>query len=82
MRPGTPELHAEAAQVVAFAAVAMIEARHIHVLAADAVVVMNFAADEFRREPAHGEANLFGQIAANDVGRIADAVGETGANWS
>ena len=70
-----PELHAEAAQVIALAAVAMIEARHVDVLAADAIVVLHRRAEQLRHEAEHVQAHLLAQIAADHVGRIADAVG-------
>ena len=74
LRAAVPELSAEASQIVALDA-AMVEARHIDVFAADAVVVLRGAADQFRQESEHVEADLFAEIAADDVGRIADAVG-------
>ncbi len=74
LRAGVPELAAEAADVVALAAVAMIEARHVHMRAADSVVVIYGGADQLRREASNGEANLFRQIAADHIGGVADAV--------
>ena len=74
MRSGIPELASEPAQVVALAAVAMIEARHVHVRSADAVVIIDFATDQLGCEAANREADLLGEIAADDVGRIANAV--------
>ena len=53
----------------------MIEARQIDVLAADAVVVLHRRADQFRNEAIHVQADLFGQIAADDVAGVADTVG-------
>ena len=54
-----PKLHSEASEVIAFPS-AMVEARHINVLAADAVVVLHFRSHQFRGEAMHMEANLFG----------------------
>jgi hypothetical protein len=55
----------------------VIEARHVDVGTSDTVVVVNFAADKLRSEAADGEADLFGEIAPDYVGRIADAIGVT-----
>ena len=73
-RAAAPELHAESAQVIALAAVAMIESRHVDVFAADAVVVLHRRAEQFRHEAEHVQPNLLAQIAADHIGRVADAV--------
>ena len=73
-RSAAPELHAEAAQVVALAAVAVVEARQVDVLAADAVVILRRRAEQLGHKAEHVQPHLLAQIPADHVGRIADAV--------
>ena len=58
LRPGVPELRAESAQIVALAPVPMIEARHVDVLAADAVVILCRGPHQLRDKTEHVEAHL------------------------
>ena len=73
-RARVPELRAEAAQVVAAAPGAMVEARHVDVLAADAAVVPRGRAYERGQVAAHVEPDLLAEVAADHVRSVADAV--------
>ena len=78
LRAGIPELASEAAQVVAPSAIPMIEARHIHVRSTYPVVVVNLAANQLGRKAAHRKPDLLGEVTADDIRRISDAVRITG----
>src|ERR1700733_15292416 len=69
-----PELHSEAAEVIALTANAMIESRHVDMLAADSVVVLDWGAEQFRNKAEHVQTHLLGQVTANHVRRVADAI--------
>ena len=71
---GVPELRAEAAQVIALPAGAMVEPRHVDVLAADAAVVSRRRAGEDREEAGRVQPNLLAQIAANHVRSVAEPI--------
>ena len=62
--------------------VAVVEARHVRVLAADAAVVARRRSVQRRHEPAGMEAHLFAEVAADDVAAVADAVGMRRRTWS
>ena len=61
---GVPELGAPAAQVVAGEAGAVVEAGHVHVLAADAAVVLPRLAVEVWEEPLDVDPDLLADLAA------------------
>src|SRR5881296_3584106 len=71
---GIPELRAEPAQVVALAAGAMIEARHVDVLAADAAIVPRRRAGEHGKESGRIQPDLLAEVAADHVGAVAKTV--------
>ncbi len=74
MRAGEPELAAETTKIVTLAAIAVIEARHVNVLAPNPIVVVNRTAHQFRSEAVHMKADLLCQIASDHIIRVADAI--------
>src|SRR3954452_14691245 len=68
LRSCVPELAPKAANVIALAAIAVVEPRHVHVCAANPIIVLNRRAFQFRSKCTDGESNLFGEIASNDIG--------------
>src|SRR5690349_16461175 len=73
-RAGIPELRAEPAQVVPLPAGAMVEPRHVDVLAADSAIVARFRSQERGEEPRHVHAHLLAEETPDHVGSVADAV--------
>src|SRR3954469_409394 len=74
VRPGVPELRAESTQVVATAAGAMVESRHINVFPADAAIVPRRRPFECREISARVQPDLFAQVAADHVGSVAEPI--------
>ena len=69
-----PQLHSVSAEVIPLFAVAVIESRQIDVFAADAVIVVDRTVEKFGHKAEHVEADLFGEIPSDDIGRVTDSV--------
>src|SRR6476660_2143762 len=74
LRTTAPELHPKSANVIALAAITMIETRQINVLAADAAVVVYLSAHQFRHEAIHVKTDLLAKVTPDGVRRISDTV--------